>query len=182
LLEPDGRVQWAGQRVALLTGYSGRPRGYGRPDGPEWRAEGPVDRAVGALMAVSRAAIDAAGLLDEQLFAYVEDVDWSLRIRAAGFECVLVPDAVATHALAASSGGRASTTPMYYGVRNTIVVCERHRPLGPAGTALRRAAVLGAFLARAVVVVRSRAVARAVLDGYADARAGRLGTRSAARS
>jgi GT2 family glycosyltransferase len=180
LLEPDGRVQWAGQRVGLLSGYSGRPRGHGREDAPEFRVEGPVDRAVGALMAVSRAAVEAAGELDEGLFAYVEDVDWSLRIRAAGFECVLVPDAVATHAVSASTGGRGSTAPMYYGARNTVVVCERHRPLGSAGTALRRASIVGTFLARALLVLRSRAAARAVLAGYADARAGRLGPRPAA--
>lgn len=180
LFEPDGRVQWAGQRIGLLTGYSGRPRGFGRPDAPELRVEAPVERAVGALMAVSRAAVEAAGELDEDLFAYVEDVDWSLRIREAGFECVLVPGAAATHELAASSGGRLSTGPMYYGVRNTIVVCERHRPLGRVGTRLRRASILASFLARALLVVRSRAVARAVRSGYADARAGRLGPRRAA--
>ncbi len=28
-------VWWAGQSVNLRTGYSGRPDGYGRPDGPE---------------------------------------------------------------------------------------------------------------------------------------------------
>ena len=44
-------------------------------------------------MAVSRPAIEAAGLLDEDLFAYVEDVDWSLRIREAGFACAFVPEA-----------------------------------------------------------------------------------------
>jgi GT2 family glycosyltransferase len=179
LLEPDGRVQWAGQRVALLSGYSGRPRGYGREDGPEFQVEGPVERAVGALMAVSRAAVEAAGELDEDLFAYVEDVDWSLRIREAGFECILVPQATATHALAASSGGRLSTGPVYYGVRNTIVVCERHRPLGRAGTALRRAAVVETYLARSLLVVRSRTAVAAVFEGYADARAGRLGPRRA---
>src|SRR5215212_7040575 len=111
LFDPDGRVQWAGQRVGLLSGYSGRPRGHGRADADELRIEGPVDRAVGALMAVSHAAVEAAGELDEELFAYVEDVDWSLRIRAAGFACVLVPGAAAIHALSASSGGRRSTAP-----------------------------------------------------------------------
>jgi hypothetical protein len=178
LLFADGRVQWAGQRVALLTGYSGRPRGYGRPDGPAYAREEPVDRAVGALMAVSRAAIDAAGLLDEELFAYVEDVDWSLRIRAAGFACVFVPSARAIHALSASTGGeRASTAPLYYGTRNTIRVCERHRPLGPIGTRLRRASIAAAFAARAGLVLRSRAALRAVRAGYRDALAGRYGPR-----
>lgn len=179
LLYPDGRVQWAGQRVGLKSGYSGRPRGDGQPDGPEFDAAGLVPRAVGALMAVSRLAIDAAGLLDEDLFAYVEDVDWSLRIREAGFACRFVPQARARHALSASTGGAASTTPLYFGTRNTVVVCERHLPLGRAGTALRRISIVGSFLARALLVLRSRAAARAVIAGYADARAGRLGPRAA---
>ena len=133
LLYPDGRVQWAGQRVGLRTGYSGRPRGHGQPDGFTYSVEGRTDRAVGALMAVSREAIERAGLLDDDLFAYVEDVDWSLRIREAGFECVFVPAARAAHALTASTGGAASTATVYYGTRNTIVVCERHLALGGRG-------------------------------------------------
>jgi GT2 family glycosyltransferase len=179
LLYPDGRVQWAGQRVGLLTGYSGRPRGYAQVDGFPYSIEGRTDRAAGALMAVSRAAIERAGLLDEDLFAYVEDVEWSLRIRAAGFDCVLVPAARADHRVSASTGGAASTHTVYYGVRNTIVVCERHRPLGAAASALRRRVVLASFLAHAALVLRSREAVAAVREGYADARAGRLGERRA---
>lgn len=183
LLFPDGRVQWAGQKVDLRTGYSGRPRGFGRRDGPELSREEPVDRAVGALMAVSRPALEAAGLLDEDLFAYVEDVDWSLRIRAAGFECFFVPAARARHALSASTGGSAASThTVYYGARNTLVVAERHAPLGPVGTRLRRASILATFLAHAALVLRRPAAARAVVDGYRDARAGRLGPRPPAAS
>jgi GT2 family glycosyltransferase len=178
LLFPDGRVQWAGQRVGLRSGYSGRPRGYGKADGPQWSKEEDVPRAVGALMAVSRRAIEQAGLLDEALFVYVEDVDWSLRIRAAGFRCVFVPGARARHALSASTGGDAgSTHTLYYGTRNTIVVCERHAPLGAAGTRLRRLSTIAAFMARALLVQRSRAAAGAVLAGARDAAAGRLGPR-----
>ncbi len=183
LLDADGgRVQWAGQRVALLTGYAGRPRGHGRPDEFPYRIEGATDRAVGALMAVSREAIAAAGLLDEDLFAYVEDVDWSLRIRAAGFECVFVPGARAVHRVSASTGGAAASThTVYYGVRNTIVVVERHRPLGRVGTWLRRGAVLGAFALHAGVVLRSNGALKAVMEGYRDALAGRLGERGGGR-
>jgi GT2 family glycosyltransferase len=175
--EPADRIWFAGQRFWPLFGYSGRPRGYGRPDAPEFREEVPTDRAAGAFMAVSRAAIERAGLLDEDLFAYVEDVDWSLRIRAAGFECVFVPGARAVHRVSASTGGATSTHTVYYGVRNTIVVCERHRPLGPAATAARRVSILAAFLAHAGGVLRSRAAVEAVREGYRDALAGRLGAR-----
>ena len=171
VLFPDGRVQWAGQRVDLRTGYSGRPQSL--------ETEQPTGRAVGAFMAVSREAIDAAGLLDEDLFAYVEDVDWSLRIRRAGFDVVFVPGATCRHALSASTGGAASTYPLYYGCRNTIAVCERHRPAGPLRTELRRAAIVASFLAHALLVRRSRAAAAAVFEGYRDALAGRFGPRAA---
>jgi GT2 family glycosyltransferase len=181
LLFDDGRVQWAGQRLGLRSGYSGRPRGYGRPLADVAAAHGeptPVPRAVGALMAVSRAAIEAVGTFDDDLFAYVEDVDWSLRIRAAGFGCWFVPRARAVHALSASTGGDAgSTATLYYGARNTVVACERHLPLGLVGTWLRRATIALTFTLRAATVQRSGAALRAVFDGVRDGVARRLGPR-----
>jgi GT2 family glycosyltransferase len=164
--------------VSLRTGYSGRPRGYGRPDGPEWSRDEPVERAVGALMAVSRAAIAAVGTLDDALFAYVEDVDWSLRIRAAGFSCRFVPGARAVHALSAATGGdTGSTATLYYGARNTVVVCERHLARGPVRTGLRRATIAATFTLRAALVQRTPAALAAVAAGVRDGVARRLGPR-----
>jgi len=174
---PD-TIWFAGQRVGQRLGYSGRPRGYGRRDGPRYQRVRPTGRAVGALMAVSREAIDAVGLLDEQLFAYVEDVDWALRVRRAGLDVVFAPDARAWHRVSASTGGeQASTHTLYYGVRNTVVVLERQRPLGPAATVLRRTAILATFAAHALTRPDRRAALRAVRAGFADARRGRLGAR-----
>lgn len=181
LLFEDGRVQWAGQRLGLRSGYSGRPHGYGKPLAEADVLRGDpvrVPRGVGALMAVSREAIAAAGVFDDDLFAYVEDVDWCLRIRAAGFGCFLVPNARAVHALSASTGGDAgSTATLYYGARNTIVVCERHLPLGVVGTTLRRATIALTFALRAATVQRSRAAFAAVASGVRDGIARRLGPR-----
>ena len=81
--EPPDRIWFAGQRFWPALGYSGRPRGYGRRDGPRYRRAYRTDRAAGAFMAASRRVVDAVGLLDDDLFAYVEDVDWSLP-RAGG--------------------------------------------------------------------------------------------------
>jgi hypothetical protein len=171
-------IWFAGQRVSELLGYSGRPRGYGREDGPSYRQVVSTGRAVGALMAISREAIDAAGPLDDELFAYVEDVDWALRVREAGFEVVFAPQARAWHAVSASTGGeKASTHTLYYGVRNTVTVLERRRPLGAIGTSLRRAAILATFSLHAVTRADRGAALRAVRTGFADARHGRLGPR-----
>ncbi|HEY3959507.1 MAG TPA: glycosyltransferase family 2 protein [Solirubrobacteraceae bacterium] len=171
-------IWFAGQRVSELLGYSGRPRGYGRPDGPRYGRVQPTGRAVGALMAISREAIEQAGLLAEDLFLYVEDVDWALRVRAAGFEVVFAPAARAWHRVSASTGGEAASThTLYYGARNTVVVLERRRPLGRAPSALRRAAILATFTSHALTRAHRRRALGAVRAGFRDARAGRLGPR-----
>lgn len=170
----DGEtVQYAGARFNALLGYSGRQSGHG---GKSFDARvRDVDRADGAAFAVSREAIERAGLLDEQLFAYVEDVDWSLRIRAAGFASVLVPGARVRHKGSASTGGSRSTANLYYDTRNTIVVAERYRPLPIGLRSVRRGVIVGGHLVQAGL----RGVgARAVLSGWRDARRGRLGQRS----
>ncbi|MEA2210284.1 MAG: hypothetical protein QOF83_232 [Solirubrobacteraceae bacterium] len=170
-------LSFAGQRVSTLLGYSGRPRGHGRPDGKRYAQVVDSGRAIGALMAISREAVEVVGLLDERLFAYVEDVDWALRVRAAGYQVVVAPRARAWHRVSASTGGAASTHTLYYGARNTVAVLERHRPLGPVATRLRRAAILSSFALHALMGPRRGARLAAVRSGFADARAGRLGIR-----
>ncbi len=169
---PD-TLEYAGARFHVLLGYSGRQRGYGRRDDGRFDELRDVGRATGAAMAVSRAAIERAGLLDERLFAYVEDAEWCLRIRAAGFAIVFVPDARVRHRGGSSTGGRASPTALYYHARNTLAVCEQHRPLPRGLRAFRCGVVIGTHLLQA----RGRDAARAVLDGWRDYRAGRMGAR-----
>ncbi len=173
-----GTIWFAGQRVSTLLGYSGRPRGYQRRDGRRFQSVVSTDRAVGALMAVSRDALDAVGLLDEGLFAYVEDVDLAMRVRRAGLEIVFAPDAHAWHRVSASTGGEAASThTLYYGVRNTVIVLERYRPLGRWGTPVRRASILATYALYALTREDRRAALSAVREGFHDARTGRLGER-----
>jgi GT2 family glycosyltransferase len=175
ILAADGRtVQYAGATFRPAFGYSGRVA----TSGPDEVRE--VERADGAALAASRAAVERAGLLDESLFLYVEDVEWSLRVREAGLAVVFVPGARVRHKGSAASGGGASTTNLYYDTRNTIAVCERHAPLPRGRRGLRRAVVVAAHLAQAARHPRRLAAARAVVDGWRDARAGRLGQRSSA--
>jgi len=172
ILQLDGTVQYAGASFNARLGYSGRVSTTGLPGLRD------VGRADGAALAVSRAAAERAGLLDESLFMYVEDVDWSLRIRKAGFAVVLVTDALVRHKGSAASGGAASTANLYYDTRNTIVVAERYLPLPRGRRELRRGVVVGAHLVQALSHPTRKGAIRAVLAGWSDARAGRLGQRS----
>jgi GT2 family glycosyltransferase len=171
--DPPDVLMYAGGRVNLRLGYWGRQDGFGQRDDGRFDTLRDVDRATGAAMAVSRAAIERAGLLDESLFAYAEDTEWCLRIREAGFGVVFVPDAKVWHVGSASTGGMRSPTSIYYDTRNMIAVAERHDPRSGPAAAVRRGVVLGAHLANA----RDAAGVRAAVKGWRDARRGRLGRR-----
>lgn len=57
----------------------------------------PVDHTLGATMMLRREAILDTGIFDEQFRMYCEEIDWSMRIRAAGYEIYCVPAAHFTH-------------------------------------------------------------------------------------
>jgi GT2 family glycosyltransferase len=171
LFADSDRLWYAG---AGFNPYLGRTRheGFGRPDAPGELRD--TIRATGAGMAVSRAAIERAGLLDEELFLYAEDLDWSLRIAEAGFAVVYVPEARVRHKVSAASGGAGSPTASYYETRNMLAVVERHRPLPRGLTAIRRALVVAP---RVVLALRRPRSAWAALRGWRDYRHGRMGRR-----
>jgi GT2 family glycosyltransferase len=56
-----------------------------------------VDWVSGACLLARRAAIEQAGLLDENIFMYFEDNDWCLRIRQAGWRVYFDPQVAITH-------------------------------------------------------------------------------------
>lgn len=180
--DPPGCIWFAGARFDPRRGYNGRQRGYGRPDGTEFGSVSETDRACGAAMLVPRAVLERVGVFDENLYLYSEDTEWSLRAREAGYRLWVVPDSRVVHQVSASAGGESSPATLYYGLRNTLTVSERHAPLGPFGTWRRRVVMLAAHGAQALLSHRRRDGLRAVRDGWRDARRGRLGPRPEARA
>lgn len=63
-----------------------------------------VDWLTGACLMVRRKVVESVGLLDEEYFLFVEDMDWCRRIRDAGWKIVYVPDATLMHRVGASRG------------------------------------------------------------------------------
>jgi GT2 family glycosyltransferase len=180
ILDADGATIWyAGADYDARRGHQGRHTGYGGPPIPAGVHPYDTDRACGGAMLVPRAALDDVGLLDEALFAYAEDVDWSVRARRAGLRLVVVPASIVRHRVSSSTGGASSPDSLYYALRNGLAVAERAAPLGRWGTLRRRAEAAAAF---SVQALRSRsrvAGLRAVAHALRDARRGRLGRRGA---
>lgn len=175
--DPPHLVWYAGASYDPRRGHQGRHSHHGEPRLRASTAPYPTDRACGGAMLIPRRAAERVGGLDEALFAYAEDVDWSLRARSFGLSILVVPASVVYHAVSAASGGASSPDTLYYALRNGIVVAERHAPRGRLRTWARRAVATAAVAAQAL---RSRQVVRgvgAVAAGLGDAARGRLGQR-----
>ena len=64
----------------------------------------PIDHPLGAALMVRREVIEQVGLLDERFFIYCEEIDWCLRVKAAGRGIWCVPEAEIVHHVAQSTG------------------------------------------------------------------------------
>jgi GT2 family glycosyltransferase len=88
-------------------------------------AEGPVFSANGGSAAYRRAMLDDVGLLDEDFFFSLEDVDLGWRAQLRGWTCIYAPRAVVYHKLSATGGG---VTHSYYNGRNFLYVLAKDVP------------------------------------------------------
>jgi N-acetylglucosaminyl-diphospho-decaprenol L-rhamnosyltransferase len=76
------------------------------PDAWEPAAAAPVPWVTGAFVLIARAAFEQAGGFDPGQWLYGEDLDLCWRIRAAGWQIVYEPAAIAHHAHSAASAQR----------------------------------------------------------------------------
>lgn len=177
----DDRIWFAGSPFDPSRARAGRNSEYetGRrvlPDRPIT-----IDRAVGAAMLVRREALEQVGDFAEELFFLYEDVDLSLRIRAAGWRIMLVPHAIVSHLVSASQGGE-PVTPLtsYYGTRNDLEVSRRHAGLRGVRALRRELGCVGVHLAstaRRAPRGTRLACFGSTLAGWRDFRRRRLGKR-----
>lgn len=114
-----GRVTYGQSLVAL--------HGAGAADGPAFARPRDVEWVPGCALWLRAEALCAVGLLDESFFAYVEEVDWCTRARAAGWRVVYCPAAVVTHGGRGFTGGRAAVrVRKYFAARNAILFARKH--------------------------------------------------------
>lgn len=114
----------------LLRGGIGYRRGHGLPDGAEYSEELEVFCASGSAALYRKAAFEAAGGFDERFFAYLEDVDLGLRLRAQGYRGYYVPTAEVYHRGGATSGGEFSALSVRLRTRNSLLLLFKNYPAG----------------------------------------------------
>jgi GT2 family glycosyltransferase len=115
--------------VGLLLYRDGLARGKGRLE----QDHGQYDQRAEALCPSGcaglyrRQLLDEVGLLDEDFFAYADDVDLGLRGRLAGWGCLYVPTAVVYHRYSSSSSSY-SAFKAFLVERNRIWVLLKYFP------------------------------------------------------
>jgi GT2 family glycosyltransferase len=82
----------------------------------------------GAALMVRTAAFFKVGMFDEDLFLYYDDVDFSLRLLARGWEIAVVPNCFVFHWESATMG-RESPLYFYYTIRNNLWVLAKNSHL-----------------------------------------------------
>lgn len=98
-----GECSWLDHGLTLREiSYEPRPAGY----------------APGEAVLIRSSVLRECGLFDERYFCYFEDVEWSTRVRQAGWQIEVVPRAVARHIV---QGSAVSHISHYFMARNRVL-------------------------------------------------------------
>jgi len=182
ILSPQIAFQEAADKV-WYRGGEFSPWGRG-PRHTGWRQRVETDRppadvdyATGCAMLIDPIVIRAVGAFDVCLFAYCEDIDFSLRARRAGFRALVVPAALVHHGTMYTDQRRAQR--VYYSIRNLLEVMRKHaRWYHWIGFVPAFAMRWVGFFVLLACWRRQWGLARAVGQGLLDGVRGRLGERS----
>ena len=126
----DSEVLWyAGADFSL---YSARlaQRGWRQKDSGQFDSRPDVTVVTGCAVLLRASAVRQVGLLDEALWAYREDVEWSIRFRQHGYLLRMAPRARVWHHDGATSvrilGGGSQAKRQYHSTRNIVLIGWKH--------------------------------------------------------
>lgn len=113
---------------ALSLGGSAWRLGFGRKDSSEFALARPLFAISGTAALFRRTVFEQLGALDEDFFAYLEDMDFSLRALRAGCRGLYLPQAICRHWGSATLGGPDSPTVFRLLTRNQLFLLAKHYP------------------------------------------------------
>jgi GT2 family glycosyltransferase len=128
LLNAKDKVRLDGAGDALLLGGGAYRLGHGDPDTGQFDGEFPVLGGCGAAALFRRAVLEKIQGLDEDFFAYLDDVDLALRSHLFGYRGLYVPLAVAYHIGSATLGERLHPKIVELVTRNQLSLVVKNYP------------------------------------------------------
>lgn len=108
--------------------------------------------ACGGAAIYRRKVFNEIGLLDENHFAYLEDIDLGYRARIQGYENLYIPEAIVYHAGSGASGSRYNEFKISLTAKNSIYLVYKNMPM--AQIVLNLPLLLIGFTIKAVFFMR----------------------------
>lgn len=126
---PESKVlSYAGGYVSRWRGQT-IVRGFTQIDEGQYEEPCEVGFIIGALLLIKRAVLEDVGLLLEEYFFGVEDLDYSLTVKRRGYKLYYIPQFIAYHI---GDGSHWNWDPkyVYNGYRGKLILLQRHLPFG----------------------------------------------------
>jgi GT2 family glycosyltransferase len=123
----DKKMLWdAGGEIDLISGR-GKRAGGGTIDTGQYDEERAVSFVTGCMMLIKREVMESVGLLPECYFFGVEEWDYSVAVKKAGYELRYNPKAVIWHKV---GGAHSDLDPVFYYnfLRNRLLFMKRNAP------------------------------------------------------
>lgn len=111
--------------VKLWAGLFQNPA-FNEIDSSKWSQPVDMEYASGCCMMIPARILRHVGMLDEAFFAYCEDIDFSLRVREAGFRLRYLPTAHLWHGSSKPTDRTRSAFYRYLATRNNLWVVRKH--------------------------------------------------------
>lgn len=128
LLDRPGYLWYAGGRVARLRGMV-KVYGAHQKDRGQHERIRRISFVSGAKMLIKRAVLENVGLLPEEYFFGIEEWDYSVAVRRAGYELYYVPGFVSYHKVQGSYS-LARPKYLYSWWRGRLIFQEKYCPVG----------------------------------------------------
>ncbi|MGB3182171.1 MAG: glycosyltransferase family 2 protein [Cyclobacteriaceae bacterium] len=123
--EEQDLIQFAGfTKVNPITGRNECIGNQEKEQG-QYDVQNETYYAHGAAMLVKKEVIEKTGMFADMFFIYYEELDWSARIRNAGYKIIYQPTTSIVHKESITMG-KESPLKAYYHTRNRILYMRRH--------------------------------------------------------
>ncbi|OZC02485.1 glycosyltransferase family 2 protein [Rubricoccus marinus] len=140
------------------------------PDAGQYDDARDVTWATGAALAVRREAFLDAGGFDASFGMHMEEIDLCWRLWRMGWRVRVAPEAEVYH-LGGASLPRGNARKTYFNYRNGLVMLAKNLPAPEARRVLRARRAFDAAAAARALASGDLATARAIREGWRDARA-----------
>ena len=124
LYHRPNRLETVGSKINMWRGQCFRI-GWMRKDTGQYEEVKELDAAATNSFLITKGIVQNIGFFDESYFIYLDDADYCVRVRRAGYKIVYVPKAKIWHKVGKSSR-RVTGLPYYYLARNNFRFMRKH--------------------------------------------------------